>query len=46
MYQQAQDMANQIFQTGVTQGQGARRRALVQLKNTDPTLHAQVKAIL
>lgn len=46
LFQQAQAKAQQIFQLGRTQGAGARRSALVQLKSQNPQLHAQVKAVL
>ena len=46
LFQQAQQRAQEIFNIGVTQGPGARRAALVQLKAQNPQLHAQVKALL
>lgn len=46
LFQQAQQMAEEIFNIGVTQGSGARRSALVKLKAQNPDLHAQVTAIL
>lgn len=46
LFQQAQQMAQDIFNIGVTQGQSARRSALIDLKQQNQALHAQVKAIL
>lgn len=46
LFQEAQAKAQQIAQIGRQQGQGARRSMLVQLKAQNPTLHAQVKAML
>lgn len=46
LFQQAQQTAQEIFNIGITQGSGARRSALVKLKNQNPDLHAQVTAIL
>ena len=46
LFQQAQAKAQEIFDIGRTQGAGARRSALVNLKATNPQLHAQVKAVL